>query len=155
MSGAPVALNDLAASTIRLVSNDALLHAVSIEFSPAAALPVAYGDAVQIQQVILNLLTNAITAAANGGAQPRKVTVWTSDTPPPYVEIGVHDSGNGIAEAELDRIFEPFFTTKPDGLGMGLAISRAIVEAHGGSLLAENDPAGGATFRLHLVVSAR
>ena len=146
----PFALNALAVETIRLVENDALLHAVGIDFSPAPALPLAYGDTVQIQQVILNLLTNAITATANREAPERKVTVWTSHVTAPYLELGVHDSGNGIAEVDLDRIFEPFFTTKPDGLGMGLAISRAIVEAHGGSLLAENDPAGGATFRVRL-----
>jgi signal transduction histidine kinase len=109
-----------------------------------------YGDLVQVQQVILNLLTNAITAAANGGAPTRKVTVWTSGSTAPYVELGVHDSGKGIAEGDLGRIFEPFFTTKLDGLGMGLTISRTIVEAHGGRLVVENDPAGGATFRVHL-----
>ncbi len=151
----PLALNDLAADTIRLVANDALLHAVSIEFSSAAALPVTYGDRVQIQQVILNLLTNAISAAANEGAPTRKVTVWTSAASAPYLELGVHDSGKGIAEADRDRIFEPFFTTKHDGLGMGLAISRAIVHAHGGRLLVDNSPTGGAIFRLHLVASAR
>jgi signal transduction histidine kinase len=151
----PLALNDLATDTIRLVANDALLHAVSIEFSPAAALPVTYGDRVQIQQVILNLLTNAISAAANEGAPTRKVTVWTSAASAPYLELGVQDSGKGIAEADRDRIFEPFFTTKHDGLGMGLAISRAIVHAHGGRLLVDNNPTGGAIFRLHLVASAR
>jgi signal transduction histidine kinase len=146
----PLAVNDLAANMIGLVANDALLHAVNIEFFPAARLPVAYGDPVQIQQVILNLLTNAITAAANGGAPTRQVTVWTTDATAPYLELGVHDSGKGIAEGDLGRIFEPFFTTKLDGLGMGLAISRSIVEAHRGRLLAENDPTGGATFRLRL-----
>jgi signal transduction histidine kinase/PAS domain-containing protein len=146
----PLTLEDLAANTIRLVANDALLHGVTIEFLPAPALPVAYGDIVQIQQVILNLLTNAITAAARGDAATRKVTVWTSAVPGPYVELGVHDSGKGIAEADLGRIFEPFFTTKPDGLGMGLTISRTIVEAHGGRLLVESDPSGGATFRVDL-----
>jgi two-component system sensor kinase FixL len=105
---------------------------------------------VQIQQVILNLLTNAITAAANEGVPKGTVTVWTSVTTTPYVELGVHDSGKGIAETDLDRIFEPFFTTKPDGLGVGLTISRTIVEAHGGRLSVENGPAGGATFRIHL-----
>jgi len=146
----PLALDDLVAKTISLVANDALLHAVTMDFLPAPALPIVTGDLVQIQQVILNLLTNAITAAANGGAPTRKVTVWTSDSRAPYVELGVHDSGKGIAEGDLDHIFEPFFTTKLDGLGMGLTISRAIVEAHGGRLMGENDPAGGATFRVHL-----
>ena len=147
---APLGLNELAANTIRLVANDALLHATAIDFLPAPALASAYGDTVQIQQVILNLLTNAITAAAHGDAPARKVTVWTSGGPGPHVELGVHDSGKGIAEADLGRLFEPFFTTKPEGLGMGLTISRTIVEAHGGRLFAENDPAGGATFRVHL-----
>jgi len=84
----PLALNDLAANTIALVANDALLHAVNIEFFPAAALPATYGDTVQIQQVILNLLTNAIIAAADGGAPTRKVTVWTSAATTPYLELG-------------------------------------------------------------------
>jgi signal transduction histidine kinase len=146
----PLSLDDLAANTIQLVANDALLHAVTIEFRPAGDLPVVYGDGVQIQQVILNLLTNAITAAANEGAADGRVTVWTAVATAPYAELGVHDSGKGIPEADLSRVFEPFFTTKVDGLGMGLAISHTIVEAHGGRLLVENDPAGGAIFRVHL-----
>jgi signal transduction histidine kinase len=146
----PLALNELVANTIRLVANHALIKAVTLDFRPAPELPIAHGDPVQIQQVILNLLTNAIAAAANGNARTRKVTVWTSKTTTPYVEIGVHDSGEGVAETDLERIFNPFFSTKPDGLGVGLTISRTIVDAHGGRLLVENDPAGGAIFRVHL-----
>ena len=146
----PLAVNDLIANTIGLVSNDALLHRVTIKFVPAGALPVVHVDLVQIQQVILNLLTNAITAAGSGGSSARLVRVWTSSSAAPYVEIAIHDSGAGIAEDDLPRIFDPFFSTKPDGLGMGLAISRTIVEAHGGHLTAENDPEGGATFRMRL-----
>jgi signal transduction histidine kinase len=146
----PLALNDLVANTIRLVANDALRHAVTIELLPEPELPVVYGDAVQIQQVILNLLTNAIAAATNAAGVTRTVSVWTSVAAAPYAELGVHDTGTGIAEADRDRIFEPFFTTKAEGLGMGLTISRAIVEAHRGRLFVENDPAGGATFRVHL-----
>jgi signal transduction histidine kinase len=146
----PLALNDLVANTLGLVSNDALLHSVSIEFRPAPTLPVVYGDLVQIQQVILNLLTNAIAAATGGVSVTRKVMVWTAVVTPPYIELGVQDSGKGIADKDLGHLFEPFFTTKSDGLGMGLAISRTIVEAHGGRLMAENAPAGGAIFRVHL-----
>ena len=146
----PLALNDVAANTLGLVASEALLHAVKIEFFPEAALPVVYGDTVRIQQVILNLLINAIAAAANGGDPRPTVTMWTSTVTAPFVELGVHDSGKGITEGDLDRIFEPFFTTKPDGLGMGLAISRTIIEAHRGDLLVENDPAGGAIFRVRL-----
>jgi signal transduction histidine kinase len=147
---APLVLNDLAANTIRLVANDALRHAVTIKFLPEPELPLTYGDAVQIQQVILNLLTNAIAAAASEGGSTRTVTVWTSVAAAPYVELGVHDSGKGISESDRERVFEPFFTTKAEGLGMGLTISRTIVEAHNGHLLVENAATGGATFRVHL-----
>ncbi len=146
----PIALNDLVVSTIRLVGNDALLHAVTIEFLPAPALPTLHGDPVQIQQVVLNLLSNAVRAVADVGDASSEVTVWTSVASTRHVELGVHDSGKGIAESDLEQIFEPFFTTRPDGLGMGLTISRTIVETHGGRLLVENAPAGGATFRAHL-----
>jgi len=146
----PLALNDLAANTLELVANDALLHAVTLQFRPAADLPVVYGDSVQIQQVILNLLTNAIAAVANEGTASRRVTVWTAVPSAPWVELRVHDSGKGIPEADLGRIFEPFFTTRLDGLGMGLAISHTIIEAHRGRLLVENDPAGGAIFCVQL-----
>jgi len=100
--------------------------------------------------VLLNLLSNAIAATAAARAADRKITVRTAALDATGVEVVVHDSGDGIAEADLPRLFEPFFTTKSDGLGMGLAISRMIVEAHGGRLVAGNDPAGGATFRVHL-----
>jgi C4-dicarboxylate-specific signal transduction histidine kinase len=145
----PLNLNDLVQNVLALISNDALLHRVSIEAVLAPALPVVYGDSVQIQQVILNLLVNAITAAATGPPAGRKVTVWTAarDT---HADLSVHDSGKGISEADLDRVFEPFFTTKQEGLGMGLAISRSIVQAHQGRIWGENDPAGGAVFRVRL-----
>jgi two-component system sensor kinase FixL len=145
----PLNLNDLAQNVLALVSNDALLHRVSIETVPAPALPVVYGDGIQIQQVILNLLVNAITAAATGPPAGRRVTVWTAAANT-YADLSVRDSGKGISEADLDRLFEPFFTTKREGLGMGLAISRSIVEAHQGRIWGENDPAGGAIFRVRL-----
>ena len=114
----PLHLNDLVQNVMALVSNDALLHQVSIEMVLAPALPVVHGDGVQIQQVILNLLVNAITAAATGPPADRTVTVCTAagDT---HVDLSVHDSGKGISEADLDRVFEPFFTTKRTGSAWG------------------------------------
>lgn len=146
---APLQLDDLVQNVAALISNDALLRQVSIEVIPGRALPLVLGDTVQIQQVILNLLSNAIAAAAAGPPTERLVTVWTvaSDG---HVELSVRDSGKGIAESDLERIFEPFFTTKDDGLGMGLTISRSIVEAHGGRIWAENDSGGGAILRMRL-----
>jgi signal transduction histidine kinase len=98
---------------------------------------------------MLNLLANGIAAAANGSAGVRKVSMWTA-AHDGHVEFGIHDSGKGIAEDLLPRLFEPFFTTKSEGLGMGLTISRSIVEAHGGDISAENHPRGGAIFRVWL-----
>jgi signal transduction histidine kinase len=150
---APLQLDGLVQNVVALVSNDALLHQVSIEIVPAPALPVVYGDDVQIQQVILNLLSNAVAAAATGPPADRRVTVQTA-AGEGHVELSVRDSGKGIAESDLERIFEPFFTTKQEGLGMGLTISRSIVEAHGGRIWAENDPAGGAILCMRLPVQA-
>jgi len=150
----PIDLNGVVADAVALIANDALLHGVTIEFHRARALPVVYADLVSIEQVVLNLLANALSAAATGPAVPRRVNVWTSTADGRAVAITVHDSGKGLAEGDLPHIFEPFYTTRPDGLGMGLAISRSIVEAHGGCITAENDPAGGAIFRVHLAMAA-
>jgi C4-dicarboxylate-specific signal transduction histidine kinase len=145
----PLNLNDLVKNVLALISNDALLHRVSIEAVPDPSLPVVYGDGIQIQQVILNLLVNAISAAATGPPANRKVIVWTA-AGDAHADLSVHDSGKGISETNLERVFEPFFTTKQEGLGMGLAISRSIVQAHQGRIWGENDPAGGAIFRVRL-----
>ena len=150
----PLNLNDLVLNVLALISNDALLNRVTIEAVPAPALPVVYGDGVQIQQVILNLLVNAISAAATGPPARRKVTVWTA-AGDAHADLSVHDSGKGISETDLDRVFEPFYTTKQEGLGMGLAISRSIVQAHEGRIWGENDPAGGAVFRVRLPTERR
>ena len=146
----PLALNDLAANTIGLVASEALLHAVKIEFFPAAALPVAYGDTVQIQQVILNLLTNAIAAAANGGDPTPKVTMWTSAATAPYVELGVHDSGKGIAK--LTSIGSSSRSSPPSPMGSAWGWRSAAPSSRPTAvdLLVENDLAGGAIFRVRL-----
>jgi signal transduction histidine kinase len=110
-----------------------------------APVPVVNGDRVQIEQVVHNLLLNAIEAAASSPAGPRVVTVSAAAIAG-YVVIAVRDTGPGFAPADEPRLFERFFTTKPEGMGMGLAISRSIVEAHGGSIRAGRAPDGGAEF---------
>ena len=108
------------------------------------------GDRVHLQQVLLNLILNGMDALNGTTQNDRRVTVGAQLDGPQSVEIAVSDTGSGIPADELARVFEPFFTTKPQGMGMGLPISRTIIEAHGGRLWAENNNDGGATFRFTL-----
>ena len=106
---------------------------------------------MQLQQVLLNLIVNAIEAVHGSPAERRRVTISTTERPPGSVEVSVSDGGPGISVEKLPRIFEPFFTTKPEGMGLGLSITRSIVHAHRGSIWAESDT-NGATFRFILPV---
>jgi len=103
-----------------------------IELPPE--LPAVFGDRVQLQQVILNLVVNSIDAMAVVQDGPRELTIRTQRHGADHVTVAVQDTGVGIAPEDVDRLFDAFFTTKPSGMGMGLSISRSIVEAHGGRL---------------------
>jgi C4-dicarboxylate-specific signal transduction histidine kinase len=107
------------------------------------------GDAVQLQQVVLNLIINAIDAIFEVKAKAREISI-TTNLSGTSAEIRIGDTGPGIAAGDLKNVFDPFFTTKPHGMGMGLAIARAIVEAHHGRISAENQPSGGALFTIRL-----
>jgi two-component system, LuxR family, sensor kinase FixL len=121
---------------------------VNLKFDLDAAHDALYADRIQIQQVLVNLLRNGVDAME---ATARcELTVSSRIVAPDVLEIAVADSGPGIAPEALARLFEPFFTTKAAGLGVGLSISRGIVEAHGGEMSAQNNPQGGATFRFTL-----
>jgi PAS domain S-box-containing protein len=144
--GAEVDLNEVVGDVIRLLQNDAMLRKASVAFEPSPNLPVVQGDRVQLYQVVMNLMVNGLEATQQVPGD-RWLKVRTSGPSGGGLELTVEDSGKGIAESDLARVFEPFFSTKPDGLGMGLSISRSIVQAHGGRLWAENSAGGGALFR--------
>jgi C4-dicarboxylate-specific signal transduction histidine kinase len=113
-------------------------------------LPATRGDRVQLQQVLLNLLINSADSMSKLPPEQRRLQVRARHADDHTVEMVVSDSGHGIPSDRLPHIFEPFFTTKSTGLGIGLAITQAIVNTHGGRIWAENNPGGGASFRFTL-----
>jgi len=138
-------LNMLAADVIGFVRRDADLRKVRLTLEPASSLPLMRGDRIQLQQVLLNLLLNAMDAVSDSTADRRRVAVLVR-LADKRAEVVVSDTGHGIPEDKLPRVFEPFFTSKQNGMGLGLPISRTIIEAHGGNIQAKNDPDGGAIF---------
>ena len=130
------------ASALALVG--AKHHGVRVAMNFDRSVDQVMVDKVQIQQVVLNLIRNAIDSMADGGK--RELNIAVSRDPRGQAVVAVSDSGAGISKAALDRMFQPFFTTKADGMGVGLSISRTIIEAHGGHLRARNRDEGGATF---------
>lgn len=136
----------------QLVQRELVREHVELRSGIDTGLPPIIGDRVQLQQVVVNLMVNARQAMVEHGGR-RLLTVTASRASPTEVAIAVRDSGPGIAPQNSERLFAPFFTTKPDGMGMGLAICRTIAEAHGGRLMAESPPGGGAIFSLILPAS--
>ena len=135
---------------VALTRNDALARKVRLEIATASGPLRVMGDPVQLQQVLLNLVLNAMDAVSDLPLERRKVTVQAQRHGEQEVEVAVTDSGTGIAPERLVHLFQPFYTTKPSGLGIGLSISRTIVEAHGGRIWAENNAGEGAIFRFTL-----
>ena len=151
----PLELAAVIREVVTLIHSDAILHnfRVSCEFS--AELPSTRGDRVQLQQVLLNLLLNAFDAMTDCSQDHRVVLVRAEADGAAMVRVTVRDHGCGLTSDKLGKIFQPFYTTKRDGLGMGLSISRSIVEAHGGRLWAENNSDSGATFYFTVPVETR
>lgn len=148
---APQNLPELIREVVSMSQSIALAKNVQLQVELEPDLPLVPGDRVQVQQVLLNLVLNALDAL-NAGTAPAKKILVRARRLEGWVEILVSDTGPGIAPEHLARLFEPFFTTKQHGLGVGLPISRSIAQAHHGELTAENNPGGGATFRLRLPV---
>ncbi len=151
----PCDLNGLIADVLRFLAADLARAEVSTELRLQEELPVVRGDRVQLQQVILNLVLNAEDAMGDGDGGLRRLIVETAERAPGPVEIWVRDTGVGVKDGDVDRIFEPFVTTKVSGLGMGLSISRSIVEAHGGTIRAERNPDRGLSVQVQLPVQRR
>jgi signal transduction histidine kinase len=142
-------LNDLVRETVEFLSALAIARKVElVSVITPDALPIL-GDRIQLQQIILNLVVNAIDAIADMPSENRRISIQTSRARD-FAELTVSDSGPGIPVDKLKEIFEPFFTSKAKGMGMGLSIARTIVEAHEGQISAENQRGGGASFRIRL-----
>ena len=142
----PLDLGEIIRDVARLVHSDAALLNVDIALELYPNLPTVQGDRVQLQQVVLNLLLNAFDAMKDCPVNERRVVLQAEQEGARMTKVAVRDRGPGLRGDKLDKIFQPFYTTKRDGLGMGLSISRSIIEDHGGSLWAENNPDRGATF---------
>jgi two-component system sensor kinase FixL len=140
-----VRVHELAQDVIALVRADATTKHIAIDIAVPGTLPPVRADRVHLSQVLLNLIMNAIEAVNAGDGPQRRVSIEAHVDGDRCCEISVTDTGPGIPPDQLDRIFEPFVTAKAHGMGIGLSISRSIVEAHGGKLWAENG-ARGATF---------
>lgn len=149
MARQPFDLNRAISDVLHLVSADLARHRVVAE-SEFAPLPVVHGDQVQLQQVMLNLILNGLEAMADTPASLRRIGIRTERTDRDGVGVTVWDSGPGIAPGQAAYLFDSFFTTKPDGMGLGLAIAKSIVEAHGGTIRAETRREGGANFSFFL-----
>jgi signal transduction histidine kinase len=142
-----VDLNEAVREVLELTHGEALKHGVSARTQLADGIPLIQGDRVQLQQVVLNLILNAVQAMGAVTDRTREALITTSQTEPNAVCLGVQDTGPGLSAETLPRLFEPFYTTKPEGMGMGLSICRSIIEAHGGRLWALPCEPHGALFQ--------
>jgi signal transduction histidine kinase len=143
-------INEAIREAIELARGETMKNAISVQTDLDESIQLLEGDRVQLQQVILNLVVNAVEAmnATSDGA--RELRVSTRETEPNVVLVAVRDSGPGLTQAALDQLFDAFYTTKPGGLGLGLSICRSIIEAHQGQLWATANTPRGAIFQFTL-----
>jgi signal transduction histidine kinase len=145
-----LSINELIREVLTLARHEIQRREVSLRTELAEDLPVITGDPVQLQQVVLNLVLNAIEAASAKSEGPREVLLTSRHPEENGIVVAIHDSGLGIDPKDIDQLFKPFFTTKATGMGMGLSISRSMIESHGGRLWAEPRSGPGATFEFSL-----
>lgn len=148
-----VDLNFIVTKVAHMFQPDMIAHSCKLETQLTSDLPTIEGDPVQIHQVLINLVSNALDAMRDTPAADRKVQIATKRNGNGSIEVTVQDSGAGVSDEIRGRLFDQFFTTKEKGLGMGLAIVRSIIEAHGGAIEMENLTEGGARFYFTLPIS--
>jgi PAS domain S-box-containing protein len=149
-----VQVDEIIDQVLRLIHSDLISQNIRVERESMAGVPSISADAVQLQQVILNLLANACDALKDVNPRERRISIGVAMRGPRRLRISVSDNGCGLADSNPEHIFKPFVTTKRSGLGLGLSISRSIVDAHGGRIWAENNRDAGATFCVDLVVAS-
>ena len=145
-----LAINEVVLDVIALTRGEVVKNGVSLRTALAEGLPRIQTDRVQLQQVILNLIINAVEAMSGVGERPRELLIGTDRDASGRVVVTVTDSGPGLKSESFDRMFEAFYTTKPRGMGMGLSICRTIVEAHGGRIWASRTAGPGTTVQVEL-----
>jgi two-component system, LuxR family, sensor kinase FixL len=145
-------INEVIREAIALTQTEMQRNGIRLRSRLADDLPLASAERVQLQQVMINLIVNGIEAMGGAGGQPRELTIVSGIADENEILIEVQDTGPGLDPEKLDRLFQSFYTTKPEGIGMGLAISRSIAEAHAGRLSAANNQPRGAVFRLTLPI---
>jgi two-component system sensor kinase FixL len=150
----PLDINAIINDTVLLITTDATVRKSDIKTELGADLPLVRGDLIQLQQVLLNLISNSFDAMESN-QEPREILIRTSRKNANMISVSVKDTGCGIPARDIPRLFTHFFTSKPDGLGMGLSISRSIVETHGGRLDVKNNPDRGATFTFTIPVDKK
>jgi C4-dicarboxylate-specific signal transduction histidine kinase len=143
-------INGAILEVIALTRGEVVKNGISVQSHLVDGLPLNQGDRIQLQQVILNLIINAVEGLSSVSEGSRELVITTGKGEQDGVLVVVRDSGPGLSSPDLERIFEAFYTTKPGGLGMGLSICRSIIEAHGGRLWATAAQPRGATFQFTL-----
>ena len=146
----PVDLNDLIYRTLMLATGEMTKGQIEVQTELAVDLPEVFGDRVQLQQVLLNLITNAVDAMSSITDRARVLLIRSERRDPASVAIAVRDSGVGLDPQKMENLFDAFYTTKPEGIGMGLSICRTIISSHGGHLSGANNAGQGATFEFTL-----
>jgi two-component system sensor kinase FixL len=148
-------LSEVVGDVAQLARPDAATRRVKLTVKVPEHLPPIRGDRVHLQQVLLNLIVNGMDALNGASRENRRVTVSARLDAPGAIEVSVSDTGHGIAAEKLGQVFDPFYTTKKDGMGMGLPISRTIVESHGGRLWVDNTNYTGATFHFTVPLAGK